>query len=203
MRLKRVCRLTKSDYDRLKFSDKDTQLRHLPRLLELSKRFKLPMFLHDRHPEAHADFVRLLREAGFDSTWPGGVAHSFTGTVEEMEQLLDLGLYIGINGCSMKTAANLDVVKAIPLDRLMLETDAPWCSITTTHASHKFLPKQLPVEKVKPEKFEAGKGVKGRQEPSDIVAVAHVVAGVKGLTVEEVAKAAYDNSMRLFWPVER
>lgn len=189
-----------ADYDRLKFSDKETQLKHLPRLLQLSKKYKLPMFLHDRHPEAHADLVRLLKEAGFDSTWPGGVAHSFTGTVEEMQELLDVGLYIGVNGCSLKTEENLQVVKAIPLDRLMLETDAPWCSITTTHASHKYVSKTVPVEKVKPEKLQAGKGAKGRNEPSDILVVATVVAGVKGESVETVASAAWENSMKLFWP---
>ena len=46
--------------------------------------------------------------------------HSFTGDVEELKQILDLGLYVGVNGCSLKTQANLDVVKEIPLDRLML-----------------------------------------------------------------------------------
>jgi TatD related DNase len=53
----------------------------------------------------------------------GGLVHSFTGTVEEMRRLVEAGLYVGINGCSLKTEENLEVVRQIPLDRIMLETD--------------------------------------------------------------------------------
>jgi len=77
-----------SDYDRLKFAPKETQLKHFPPLLDLSKEFNLPLFLHSRASDAHVDFVRILQEAGWSDEWAGGVVHSFTGTREEMEELV-------------------------------------------------------------------------------------------------------------------
>lgn len=69
----------------------------------------------------------------------GGVVHSFTGTAEEMAELMDLGLYMGLNGCSFKTAENCEVVRAVRLDRLMIETDGPWCEVRPSHEGWKYL----------------------------------------------------------------
>lgn len=112
------------------------------------------MFLHSRHPEAHIDLVRILKDVANatnpNTPWkPRGVAHSFTGTLSEMEELINMGLYIGINGCSLKTEENLEVVKKLPLERIMLETDAPWCSITSTSAAARYLPKASTAKETK------------------------------------------------------
>jgi TatD DNase family protein len=80
--------LITSDYDRLHYAPKEVQLKHFPPLLALSKQFGLPTFLHSRTSEAHVDFVKILREAGHDETWPGGVVHSFTGTIAEAKELV-------------------------------------------------------------------------------------------------------------------
>jgi TatD DNase family protein len=190
------------DYDRFKFASKETQLKTFEQQLDLAIDLQLPLFLHMR--AAAEDFVRLI-EAKLPGLPNGGVVHSFTGTKEELNILLGLGLHIGINGCSLKTEENLGVVKEIPLDRLHLETDGPWCEIRASHASSKYLTDFPSVEglgssrkAVKKERFEKGCIVKTRTEPCAIERVAWVVAKVKGIPIEEVTKAAWHNSTAMF-----
>ena len=76
--------------------------------------------------------------------FPTGVVHSFTGTSSELQQIIDLDLFVGLNGCSLKTEANLEVVKQVPLDRLLLETDCPYCGISSTHAGYKYVSTKYP-----------------------------------------------------------
>ena len=130
------------DYDRLHYCSKEVQLHSFRVQLQLAASLspQLPLFLHSR--AAHADFVRLLKDAfgeKLERLEKGGVVHSFTGTVEEMRELMDLGLYIGINGCSFKTTENCAVVKEVALDRLMIETDGPWCEVRPSHEGWKYL----------------------------------------------------------------
>ncbi|KAF9111527.1 TatD DNase [Mortierella sp. AM989] len=82
------------DYDRLHFCPKETQLKYFERQFELAEATGLPMFLHDRN--TGSDFGKLISK--HRSRFTNGVVHSFTGTLEEMQYYLDLGLYIGING---------------------------------------------------------------------------------------------------------
>ena len=56
----------------------------------------------------------------------GGIVHSFDGSAEEAAELVELGLYIGVNGCSLRTEQNVEVVRSMPLGRIVAETDAPW-----------------------------------------------------------------------------
>ena len=205
------------DYDRLHFSPADAQQRCFELQLQLAEQVRLPLFLHSR--AAHADFVRILRphlsSLRLDHTEPNpeskgsvGVVHSFTGTLDEMQELVQLGLYIGVNGCSLKTQNNLDVVRHIPLHRILLETDAPWCDIRPTHASYAYLEafaksfSQLHAlyspARVKPEKWVENATVKGRCEPCHIGQVAAVVAQLKGIRIEELASQAFKNSVELF-----
>lgn len=89
--------------------------------IALAKETDLPIIVHDR--EAHADTLEILKKYR-----PKGVVHSFSGSVEMAEEILKLGMYIGIGGViTFKNARKLpEVVKMLPEDRLLLETDAPY-----------------------------------------------------------------------------
>ena len=111
------------DYDRLYLTEKEQQLRFFEAQLDVAIKVQLPLFLHSR--AASEDFEKLLGSR-LSQLPKKGLVHSFTGTIEEMKRLVAMGLDIGVNGCSMKTEENLEVVKAIPLERMQIETDGPW-----------------------------------------------------------------------------
>ncbi|WPG98719.1 Mg-dependent DNase [Acrodontium crateriforme] len=184
------------DYDRLHYCDKETQLVYFAKQLDLAIELQMPLFLHSR--AAATDFESLLKER-LDKLPKRGVVHSFTGTLEEMQNIVALGFDIGINGCSMKTEENLAVVKEVPLERIQIETDGPWCEMRPSHASAKFLKDAPPLPKaLKKEKWTNETMVKGRNEPCAITQVAHAIAGIKGISVEEVCENAWRNSIRMF-----
>jgi TatD DNase family protein len=137
--------------------------------LEIARRVGLPVVLHVR--EAHADAVELMRsfpELRF-------VVHCFTGTPAECEAWLGLGAYIGITGIvTYKNAGDVQAAaKMVPAERLLLETDAPYLS-------------PEPVRKIR------------TNEPAHVVHTARFVAGVRGVTVEELARQTTANAARLF-----
>ncbi|XP_037068055.1 LOW QUALITY PROTEIN: putative deoxyribonuclease TATDN1 [Pollicipes pollicipes] len=183
------------DYDRLQFCDQDTQRRYFERQLSLSESSRLPLFLHCR--ASAADLVDVLRNQ--HGRCFGGVVHSFDGTKEEAESIMDLGYYIGINGCSLKTAANLAVAAALPADRLLLETDAPWCEIRPTHAGSRHVrpPAATPCKK---ERWQADRPVKARNEPANITQVLDVLAAVREEDPDTLAEQIFVNTTKLFFP---
>ena len=189
------------DYDRLTLCPQETQLQYFAAQLDVAVEVGLPLFLHSR--AAHADFTRLLR-ARLDRLPRRGVVHSFTGGVDEMLELVGMGFDIGLNGCSLKTAANVDVVRRIPWERMQLETDGPWCEMRASHASAAFLKGvEEGWKSVKKEKWVQGAMVKGRNEPCMISRVAVAVAGIRGVSVEEVTERAWENGVRMFGLGER
>lgn len=129
--------------------------------------------------KAFDDFCRIAH--------PNGVVHSFDGTIEEAEILLSMGFYIGINGCSLKTLENIEVVRRIPLNRILLETDSPYCQIRKSHASSQF----VDIDKSK------------YNTPINIKKVAEAVSKIKNVTMEEIESTVYENTIRLFPRVEK
>ena len=208
------------DYDRLHFCPAGVQRLGFEAQLALAASSKLPLFLHNRNTGGDFGSVCAARR---DMMSAGGVVHSFDGDAVELEQLLSLGLHIGLNGCSLKTADNLDVAAKVPLSALHLETDAPWCAIKRTHAGHAHTRPLLdpatgaPYLEVKKEKWQSGAVVKDRCEPCHIVHVLEVVSGARRAAAgsagkderaaaeeeERVAAAAHANSVQMFWPAER
>jgi TatD DNase family protein len=176
---------------------KDVQLEYFAKQLDVAIEVNLPLFLHSR--AAHEDFKHLLNER-LEKLPKRGVVHSFTGSEQEMLELVEMGFSIGVNGCSMKTVENIDVVKKIPLDRIQLETDGPWCEMRPSHASAEYV-KDMGGEQwksVKKEKWVEGAMVKGRNEPCMMGSVGWAVAKIKGVSLEELTNQVWENTVRMF-----
>jgi TatD DNase family protein len=146
------------------YAPRDRQLDAFRAQLELAAASGRPVFLHQR--DAHAEFIALLKE--FRPRLTRAVAHCFTGSLAELHECLALDLHIGITGwiCDERRGQHLkDVVRAVPADRLMLETDGPY-----------LLPRDL---KPKP--------ASRRNEPMYLPHVLRAVAAARGEPPEALA----------------
>ncbi|MCL4156282.1 UNVERIFIED_CONTAM: hypothetical protein GTU68_062643 [Idotea baltica] len=148
---------------------KPVQLEAFKTHLIVSAELNKPVIVHTR--EAQEDTIHLIRKYGGEAA---GVLHCFTESWEMAEEALDLGYYISISGIvTFKNAEALrDVVRNVPLERLLIETDSPYLA---------------PVPK-------RGKP----NDPSLLPYVAECVASLKGVSVGEIAQATSDNFFRLF-----
>lgn len=162
------------DFNRM-FSPAADQERAFRWQIELAGEAGLPLFLHERDAsERQLEILRATRDR-----WSGGVLHCFTGTREALFSYLDLGLCIGVTGwvCDERRGQELAaLVREIPADRLLLETDGPW-----------LLPRDLPQ-----------KPKDRRNEPSFLPHIAATVARLRGQDVEELAAITTANAKRLF-----
>ena len=187
------------DYDRLFFCEKETQLIGFEGQLELVGKFDLPLILHLRN--AFEDFVSVMEKHRHAWEKRGGVVHSFTGSRDEMETLVEMGLYIGINGCSLRDPNFLEsVLPNIPLDRILVETDAPYCDIRPTHPSWKHI---TPITTCKPEKWVPNTIVKNRNESACINLITQVIAGVRKEHYPTMCETIRQNTLRLFHKLVR
>jgi TatD DNase family protein len=146
--------------------------------IEAAKQLDLPLVIHCR--EALSRLAEILQEFQASSFKLQGVVHSFTGTWEEAKPLLDLGMYIAVNGIATfplrkgqdpETAINR-TIEQIPLDKLLLETDAPWLAPAPYRGK--------------------------RNEPSYVEEVAHHVAKVRRMSVKDIAEQTTKNAIALF-----
>ncbi|HYD55446.1 MAG TPA: TatD family hydrolase [Burkholderiales bacterium] len=160
------------DYNR-NYSPHPDQEKWFVAQAELGLSLDKPLFLHSR--DAHPRFSQIVKEMKIEKA----VAHCFTGEREELHAYLDLGLYIGITGwiCDERRGRHLvGLVRDIPRDRLLLETDAPYLTPRDLH----------PQPKAR------------RNEPAFLPHIARAVACALGRPVEDVAAEATRNAIRLF-----
>lgn len=187
------------DYDRLDRTDKPTQLATFKAQLDMlvANNWDLPLFLHCRN--AFEDFVEVM-SSYVDALPRRGLVHSFVGSQKQMEKLVSLNLDVSVNGFSFQNRESLEMVAAIPLKHLQIETDAPWGELKhTSEVVKRYLTSlpALPASK-KRDKWAADCMVKERNESCTIDRIAYIVAGLKGITVEEVAEASWENSVEMF-----
>ncbi|MGQ0653503.1 MAG: TatD family hydrolase [Betaproteobacteria bacterium] len=160
------------DFNR-NYSPHPSQEEWLVAQVAVSREVKKPLFLHSR--DAHPRFAQILKAEKVESA----VAHCFTGERDELHAYLDLGLHIGITGwiCDERRGKHLlELVRDIPADRLLLETDAPYLA-----------PRDLkPQPKAR------------RNEPAFLPHILRAVARALGRPAEEVAAQTTRNARALF-----
>lgn len=151
-------------------STKEEQFEAFRRQIRVAKELKLPVSIHNR--EATEDVYKILKEEHIEDI--GGIMHSFGESVDWMERFLDLGMHISLSGVvTFKNAPEVrEVAKAVPFDRLLIETDAPYLA-------------PMPFR---------GK----RNEPAYVKYVAEEIAKQRGISYEEVGQQTTINANRLF-----
>jgi TatD DNase family protein len=152
------------------FSPRDTQKEIFARQIELALEINLPMIIHTR--ESMGDTFNILDSTG---GWKaGGVFHCFPGDLNDAKYLITKGFYISYTG--VITFKNADktrtIIKDIPLDRLLIETDSPYMA---------------------PEPYRGE-----RNRPALVIKVAETIATIKNISLDEVGQITTNNFNRLF-----
>lgn len=154
---------------------KDIQITSFIDHIKVANTLNKPLIIHTR--DARKETIDLLKE--YKNAETSGVLHCFTESYEMAQEAIELGMYISISGIvTFKTATELqDVVRKLPLDKLLIETDSPWLA---------------PVP------------YRGKQnQPGYVVEVAEFIAELKGISVEELAKITTENFYALFKNIKR
>ncbi|MBY0124474.1 TatD family hydrolase [Bacillus sp. S/N-304-OC-R1] len=151
-------------------SPKEIQKEVFRKQIQLAKKVKLPIVIHNR--DATADIVEILKEEGAEQV--GGIMHCFSGSPETAQECVKMNFYISLGGpVTFKNAKKpKEVAEVIPLEKLLIETDCPYL------APHPFRGK--------------------RNEPSYVKLVAEQIAEIKNVPVEEVARITTENAKKIF-----
>lgn len=151
-------------------SPKDVQKELFRKQICLAKELALPIVIHDR--DAHEDVIQILKEENAGEV--GGVLHCFSGDEQIMEEALNIGFYIGLDGPVTFKNGHLakEIAKLVPEDRLLIETDCPYL------APHPYRGK--------------------RNESAYVRLVAEEIARLREVSIEQIAQITMENANRLF-----
>jgi TatD DNase family protein len=162
------------DFNR-NFSTPDNQKTVFLEQVKLAQKLELPLFLHQR--DAFDDWFEILTP--YFDTIPAMVSHCFTGNAEQLSRCLEAGMYIGITGwvCDERRGQGLrDIITDIPLERLMIETDAPYLTPRT----------------IKP------RPKSSRNEPSYLAYIVKEISSITGYTEQQIKMHSTENARRVF-----
>lgn len=139
--------------------------------LQFASEIGKPVVIHCR--DAHADQAQMIREEiARGGLARRGVIHCFTGTAQEAAVYRELGFLISITGIVTFGKSVMDMVREVPLEQMMIETDSPYLAPAPNRGK--------------------------RNEPSYVIEVAKKIAELKGVSVDEVARVTTENAVRLF-----
>ncbi|MEI6089982.1 MAG: TatD family hydrolase [bacterium] len=151
------------------FASHETQIQSFEHHIEIAKKLNLPLIIHNR--EAEKDMIQILEQNNDGNL--KGVMHCFSGDMDFLKRIIDCGLYVSFTGNITFKKIDMDeIVRAVPNDRIMLETDSPYMT---------------PVPN-------RGK----RNKPSNVRFVAEKIAEIKSISINEVNKMTTENAKRLF-----
>ncbi len=159
---------------------KNLQIQGLLSQIALVDELNLPIIFHCRM--AHNDLIDILKTR--DNLL--GVIHSFTGTIEQMQQYLGKGLYLGFNGIIFKQIMGInwqEIIKTAPLDRILVETDSPY-----------LIPPNVSVV----QRLDQRDSANLRNEPLFVKQVVQEIARIKNISYEEVSEITTKNARTLF-----
>ena len=168
------------DYYRTeKEEDQNFQRERFIQQLELAKKLSMPLVLHCRDSKAgssgraYRDMIEILTtNYKLQATMLRGVVHSYNGSLDEVKEFLNLGLYVGFNGIITFAHQYDEVVRYVPLENILLETDSPYLTPTPYRGQ--------------------------RNEPSYVIEVAKKLAELKSIALERVVEQTTENCKKLF-----
>lgn len=177
------------------FPEKELQLPWFHAQISLALKYSLPLFLHVR--DAREDFVEIIGQYGFSQSSPPpvkGCVHCFTGDVDELQQYVNMGFYIGLTGyiitANMKdtpseTTPEISKLKEwldiIPEDKLVIETDAPYMGFKGCRS----------IESKR-------KNQKYPNIPAALTQICQIIADAKGVSYDEIATSTTNNALEFF-----